>query len=83
MSNAPARMRSSANQIRLWLRQIGASPEQCLFPNRFGGPMTRTGVTDRLNLADQAAATHCAGVQGTAHLTPPGSTLCALRDYVG
>lgn len=53
--------RSTASQIRLWLRQIGASPEQRLFPNRSGGPMTRTGVTDRLNLAYQAAATHCSG----------------------
>ncbi|MFM0101200.1 tyrosine-type recombinase/integrase, partial [Paraburkholderia nemoris] len=53
--------RSTASQIRLWLRQIGASPEQRLFPNRSGGPMTRTGVTDRLNLAYQAAATRCSG----------------------
>ncbi|MCX5545548.1 tyrosine-type recombinase/integrase [Paraburkholderia sp. CNPSo 3076] len=30
--------RSTASQIRLWLRQIGASPGQWLFPNRSGGP---------------------------------------------
>ncbi|SIT51581.1 hypothetical protein BN2476_1240042 [Paraburkholderia piptadeniae] len=29
--------RSTANQIRLWLQQIGASPGQWLFPNRSGG----------------------------------------------
>src|SRR5258708_23461881 len=55
--------RSTASQIRLWLRQIGASPGQWLFPNRSGGPMTRTGITDRLNLAHQAAATDCAGLK--------------------
>ncbi|WP_028215319.1 site-specific integrase [Paraburkholderia mimosarum] len=56
--------RSTANQIRLWLRQIDASHGQWLFPNRSGGPMTRTGITDRLNLAYEAAATHCVGLKG-------------------
>jgi integrase/recombinase XerD len=55
--------RSTASQIRLWLRQIGTSPDQWLFPNRSGGPMTRTGITDRLNLAYQAASTHRPGLK--------------------
>jgi site-specific recombinase XerD len=56
--------RSTASQIRLWLRQIGASPGQWLFPNRSGGTMTRTGITDRLNLAYQAVKTDCAELKG-------------------
>lgn len=50
---------TTANQIRLWLRQYPRTLDQPLFPNRAGGAMTRTGVTDRLKLAVAAAATHC------------------------
>jgi integrase/recombinase XerD len=51
--------RTTAIQIRHWLRQIDCAAQQRLFPNRSGGPMTRTGVSDRLKLACQAAATQC------------------------
>jgi site-specific recombinase XerD len=51
--------RTTATQIQRWLRQIDCAAEQRLFPNRSGGPMTRTGVTDRLKLACQAAAIQC------------------------
>ena len=50
---------TTANQIRLWLRQNPRALDQPLFPNRTGGPMTRTGVTDRLKLAVAAASAHC------------------------
>lgn len=51
--------RRTATQLRRWLRQIDSSPDQHLFPNRSGGPMSRTGVTDRLQLAARSAAQHC------------------------
>jgi site-specific recombinase XerD len=51
--------RTTANQIRSWLRQNRFARDHPLFPNRTGGPMTRTGVTDRLKLAVANAATHC------------------------
>jgi integrase/recombinase XerD len=46
-------------QIRLLLRQNQFARDRPLFPNRTGGPMTRTGVTDRLKLAAATAAKHC------------------------
>jgi integrase/recombinase XerD len=51
--------RVTATQIKRWLPHIGASPDQRLFPNRSGQPMTRSNVTDRLQLAIQSAARHC------------------------
>lgn len=51
--------RTTANQLRQWLRDYPRESDQRLFPNRSGGPMTRTGVTDRLQLALSAAAQRC------------------------
>jgi site-specific recombinase XerD len=51
--------RTTATQIRLWLRQNQRPSDHALFPNRTGGPMTRTGVADRLKLAVATAATRC------------------------
>src|SRR2546421_1848402 len=50
---------TTAKQIRLWLRQNQFVRDHPLFPNRTGGPMTRTGVTDRLKLAAVTAPTRC------------------------
>lgn len=49
----------TATQLRRWLREIDAAPDQHLFPNRSGGAMSRTGVTDRLKLAARAATESC------------------------
>ena len=51
--------RTTANQLRQWLRDYPREMNQRLFPNRSGGPMTRTGVTDRLQLALATAAQRC------------------------
>jgi site-specific recombinase XerD len=51
--------RSTASQIRRWLPRIGSSPDQMLFPNRSGNPMTRSNVTDRLKLAVRTATGQC------------------------
>lgn len=50
---------STAKQLRDWMYQIDSSPNQNLLPNRTGGPMSRTGVTDRLKLAAQIATQCC------------------------
>jgi site-specific recombinase XerD len=47
---------ATAAQLRRWLREQPRAPEAPLFPNRSGGPLTRTSVTDRLMLAVRAAA---------------------------
>lgn len=61
--------RTTANQIRLWLRQNQCARDRPLFPNRTGGPMTRTGVTDRLKLAVATAANHCQQLKKR-HISP-------------
>ncbi len=48
--------RSTAAQIRRWLKHCPGAPEQPLFPNRAGGELTRTSVTERLKLAVHLAA---------------------------
>jgi integrase/recombinase XerD len=51
--------RTTASCLRQWLRTYPRPADRPLFPNRTGGPMTRTGVTDRLQLAVATAALHC------------------------
>ncbi len=48
--------RNTAKQLRRWLAHEPRAPEQPLFPNRMGGVMTRTSVSERLHLAVQIAA---------------------------
>lgn len=47
--------RSTAMQIRRWLKICPRAPEQPLFPNRAGGELTRAGVSERLKLAAHEA----------------------------
>src|SRR5437879_13919896 len=60
---------TTTNQIRLLLRQNQGARDRPLFPNRTGGPMTRTGVTDRLKLAAVTAATRCPQLKQR-HISP-------------
>lgn len=45
--------------IREWLPQIDRSPQNPLFPNRFGRAMTRSGVEKQLNAAVEKARQRC------------------------
>ncbi|MFT5701739.1 MAG: integrase/recombinase XerD [Desulforhopalus sp.] len=46
--------------LRSWLTtQLGSEPQQALFPNRFGKPMTRSGVESRLSKAVTIAVLEC------------------------
>lgn len=47
---------ATAAQLRRWLREQPRAPEAPLFPNRSGGQLTRTSVTERLGLAVRSAA---------------------------
>jgi integrase/recombinase XerD len=60
---------TTAKQIRLWLRQNQFPRDHPLFPNRTGGSMTRTGVTDRLQLAATTAASQCPQLKKR-HISP-------------
>lgn len=54
----------TAAQVRDWLRsQPSVEPSQPLLPNRFGKPMSRSGVTERLQRAVEVAAVHCPSLQ--------------------
>ncbi|MFM0557870.1 tyrosine-type recombinase/integrase [Paraburkholderia sediminicola] len=59
----------TAKHIRRWLHQISPDPDQWLFPNRAGGQMTRSGVTDRLKLAATGASIRCPQLK-TRSVTP-------------
>jgi integrase/recombinase XerD len=61
--------KSTAAQLRSWLRQVDPAPEAPVFPNRYGLPMTRGGVRDRLTLAVTTAEQSCPSLKGR-HITP-------------
>jgi site-specific recombinase XerD len=48
--------RQTVKLLRPWLRRLGGSPQSPLLPNARGGPMTRSGVAQRLDLAVRCAA---------------------------
>lgn len=50
--------------LRDWLLRIAPEPQQPLFPNRQGQPMTRAGVASRLERCVQAASIHCPSLKG-------------------
>ena len=85
----------TAIQLRRWLCQIDSDPNQHLFPNRSGGPMSRTGVTDRLKLAAQIATQSCSRLIGrkisphrirhstACHLLQSGVDLTVIALWLG
>jgi integrase/recombinase XerD len=51
--------KETVQHIRSWLRLAGLKPDQPLLPNRFGRPMTRTAVQQRLKLHVQTVQATC------------------------
>jgi integrase/recombinase XerD len=51
--------KSTVVQLRTWFEQIDRRPESPVFPNRFGKPMSRSGVDDRLRVAIAKASLKC------------------------
>lgn len=49
----------TAAQVRDWLRLMPADPTHPLLPNRFGHPISRSGVADRLQRAVEIATEKC------------------------
>ena len=58
--------KSTATELRGWLRRTSPSPEGPVFPNRAGTPLSRSGVRDRLERAVTVAAHRCPSLQGRA-----------------
>jgi site-specific recombinase XerD len=56
--------KSTAEQLRGWEARIGPEPNGYLFPNRHGGPLSRSGVEKRLRDAVAGAAERCPSLRG-------------------
>jgi integrase/recombinase XerD len=61
--------KSTAADLRGWLTRITPGPDTPVFPNRTGGPLSRSGVRDRLDRAVTVATQHCPSLQGQ-HVSP-------------
>jgi integrase/recombinase XerD len=60
--------KTTARELRDWLRRIDAAPYRPLFPNRRGERLTRTGVRSRLDLACAAASVSCPSFETVQYL---------------
>ncbi len=54
--------KSTSRLLRKWLDKINSDPKTPLFPNRFGSPMTRAGVEERLKVAVSKAEAICSSL---------------------
>ena len=61
--------RETAAALKRWLRAYPLVPDQPLFPNRSGHPLTRVGFSERLALAARAAASELPEL-ATRHVSP-------------
>ena len=57
-------LRDTIKLVRNWLTYIDSSPQTPLFPNRFGRPMSRSGVEKRLKGAVKKATETCPSLAG-------------------
>jgi integrase/recombinase XerD len=87
--------KSTASELRGWLQRTRPNPEAPVFPNRAGGPLSRSGVRDRLERAVAVAAHRCPSLQeqhvsphtlrhSTAmHLLQSGTDLAVIALWLG
>jgi integrase/recombinase XerD len=87
--------KTTAAQLRAWLDQITSEPAAPVFPNRAGGPLTRSGVRDRLDRAVTVAEQHCPSLRGqrvtphtlrhstAMHLLQSGTDLAVIALWLG
>jgi integrase/recombinase XerD len=61
--------KSTAAELRGWLRRSGPDPQAPVFPNRAGAPLSRSGVRDRLQRAVAVAEQHCPSLRER-HVSP-------------
>jgi site-specific recombinase XerD len=55
---------STAEHLRAWAARLNPGAESYLFPNRSGGPLSRSGVEKRLKEAVGVASGRCPSLQG-------------------
>lgn len=53
----------TTQQLREWLFSLASASHQPLFPNRFGHPLTRSGIEKRLQAAAAAAGQQCVSLK--------------------
>lgn len=58
--------KTTAALLTSWVTEVGPDPRASLFPNRFGHPLSRSGVEDRLDRAVAVAAAGCPSLAGKA-----------------
>ncbi len=87
--------RRTAKLLRDWLARIGPEPQQPLFPNRQGQPMTRSGVASRLarsvrdanaccpSLKDKRVSPHSVRHTTAMHLLQAGVDLTVIALWLG
>ncbi len=61
--------RETAAEIRHWLAATSLQPDQPLLPNRWGRPMTRSNVAERITRAVGMATSQCPSLLGR-HISP-------------
>ena len=61
--------KSTARDLKQWLKRIPIEPDTPLFANRFGQRISRSGIEKRLRLTVQAAIPHCASLRSR-NVTP-------------
>jgi site-specific recombinase XerD len=87
--------KTTASELRSWLRRIDNDPSAPVFPNRTGKPLTRSGVRDRLDRAVSVAAQRCPTLRGrqisphtmrhstAMHLLQSGVDLAVIALWLG
>jgi integrase/recombinase XerD len=87
--------KSTARELRGWLRRIRSAPDAPVFPNRTGTPLSRSGVRDRLDRAVATARHRCPSLQGkpvsphtlrhstAVHLLESGADLAVIALWLG
>jgi site-specific recombinase XerD len=87
--------KSTAAQLRDWLREIDRSPENPIFPNRAGRTLSCSGVQNRLQLAVTKAIERCPSLAGrrisphtirhstAMHLLQSGVALAVIALWLG
>jgi integrase/recombinase XerD len=77
--------KETAQHIRAWLKLAALRPDQPLLPNRYGMPMTRTAVQQRLQLYVQTAQLNCPSLRNrriSPHTIRHGTAMNLLQSGV-